>query len=920
MPGRVISRVAELAEAEAFLDQVEGGVARLLIEGEPGIGKTTLWREAVGRAESRGFAVLSCRPAEAEVKLSFSALADLLEPVRARAFDSLPGPQRHALEVALLQADAEGLPADARAVAAGLRGVLVGLAADSPVLVAVDDLQWLDAPSADALEFALRRIGRERLGLVVTQRPRTSERLDLGGAQRIELRGLSLAAIHDMLKRRLGRSLPRPVLVRLYETADGNPLFALEIAREVLLSGIGPADPLPIPEDLRHLVRLRLRRLSPLTRETLLAASALAEPTRAVLAATLDGDPSIALEEAERAEVVELEGPHIRFSHPLYAAVIYASAPREQRRRVHQRLGTVVVDIEERARHLALSSEAPSGELAATLEEAAELALRRGALGFAVELTELALSRTPSVDDEARQERALRLVDRLVLAANSERAGEVARTQLPTLTSPRRRVHALLALSELAMWSSAPAWTNRDDHPVSLAKRALAEAGDDPSLAARAHTALAGSLESDSGAALQHAGRAIELIEQGADLPPAAQAEALSVFSRSKFFRGEGLDVARLELAIELERVAPPRLVHDRSSYKLAQWLKYVDDFEGSRRGLEQARQAASDEGDDFSLVNILINLVILECWAGRWQVARALGAELAQRFVELGWQESPAPHVALVAALTGDLETVRELDEIAPWDGVYDVIRLRPLGLLALARGDVKTAYQHYRRALRVLDRAGITEPAVFRIHADAIESAIRAGKVSEGARMTAALSAHAQKSLIPWNATVAARSRALVAAARGDLDEALDSAQEALREHERLPMPFELGRTLLVLGQVQRRRSERRAAKETLERALTLFKELGAPLWAARTAAELRRIPIRRGAPEELTPTEERVAELAAAGQTNREVAQTLFMSPKTVEANLTRVYRKLGVHSRAELGATMVMRTQEGLAAKP
>jgi DNA-binding CsgD family transcriptional regulator len=917
-----VGRERELAAIERLLVTVEQGAAAIALEGEPGIGKTALWREALRRAESRGFAVLSCRPAEAEVKLSFAALADLLEPVRAGAFDLLPRPQRHALEVALLQADAEGSSADPRAVAAGLRSVVVGLAASSPVMVAIDDAQWLDTPSVSALEFAMRRIDGARVGLLVARRPATHDarhRLQIPDAQVIELDRLTLAAIHELLTRRLGRSLPRPVLVRLYETARGNPFFALEIAREVLRSGIGPADPLPVPKDLTRLLRRRLGRLSPATRTTLLAAAAAGEPTPALLAAVLDTDPSSALEEAERAELVELEGARVRFSHPLYAAAMYAAAPREQRRRLHQRLGDVVADAEERARHLALATEGPSEELADALDEAAKQALRRGAPALAAELTELAVTRTPPADDERRQDRVLDLVERLLLAADAKRAREVAWAQLPTLNSARRRVRALLALSELAMWSAAPAWTDADDHPVALAARALEEAGDDPSLAAEAHTALAGNLESDSETALHHARRALELIAQGAEVPPAVHAQALSFFARSKLFRGEGLDVASLEQAIELERKAPPRLISDRTSYKLAQWLKYVDDFDRSRQGLEQARRTATDVGDEFSLVNILINLVILECWSGRWADAHTLGVELAQRFAQLGL-EAPAPHIALVAALTGDLETVREVELLAPWESLYDVIRLRPLGLLALSQDDVRAADRHYRRALELLDTAGMREPAVFRIHADAIESAIRAGDVEEGERRTDEFDAHARQSSIPWNRAMAARSQALVAAARGELEVALECTEKALTEHERLPMPFELGRTLLVLGQVQRRRGERRAAKDALERAVALFEELGAPHWAERATEELRRVPIRRGAQAGLTPTEERVAELAAAGRTNREVAQALFISPKTVEANLTRVYRKLGIHSRAELGGTMARRTQGAGTAKP
>jgi DNA-binding CsgD family transcriptional regulator len=912
--GALLGREAELASVDAFIERAQTRWNALVVEGEPGIGKTALWREAIVHAERSGFTVLSCRPAQAEVKLSFAALADLLEPVLDRALDSLPGPQRHALKVALLHEHADGAPAEPRAVAVGLRAVVLHLAASSPVLVAVDDTQWLDASSARALEFAFRRIGGEPVGLLATRRPATRDtrdRLSISSAELIELDRLSLAAIHELLKRRLGSSVPRPLLLRVYETARGNPFFALEIAREVLHTGVRPGDPLPVPKDLRRLLRRRLGRLSPAAREALLAAAAVGEPTRALLAAALDSDPSAGLEEAERAEIVELAGERVRFAHPLYAAAIYAAAPKERRRRLHGRLGEVVAEIEQRARHLALATEAPSQELAAVLDKAADSALQRGALARAAELTELALARTPPADDERRQERVLDLLDRLMLAADSTRARDVARAELPNLTTPRRRVHALLALSDLSYWTTS--WTSETEHPVGVATQALNAARGDASLEARCHAVLASYLESDSGAAFWHAQQALDVVEKGADVPAAVQAQALSALTRSKLFAGDGLDVTGLEQAIELEWPAPPRMISDRSSYKLAQWLKYVDDFDGSRRGLQQAHRAALDEGDDFSMVNILINLIILECWAGRWSAAHVLGEELAERFTQLG-MAGPGPHVALVAAYTGDAEAVGQLVGSTSWEGIYDVIRLRPLVLLSLSQGDFEAAHLHSRRALELLDEGGMREPAVFRVHADAIESAVRAGNVDEGARVADAFDAHAQQSSIPWNRTAAARSRALVAAAQGDLDRALGVVEVALHEHERLPMPFELARTLLVKGEIERRAKQKSAARASLERARGIFEDLGARLWSKQARAELQRTGMRRTAPDELTESEHRVAELAASGLTNRDVAAQLFMSPKTVEANLSRAYRKLGIRSRAELGARMAGERRE------
>jgi len=908
MDDLVVGRKVELARIDSFLTAVGSRSVALFFEGEPGIGKTTVWREAIHRAESRGFAVLSCRPVEAERKLSFAALADLLEGVPPAVFESLPGPLRRALEVALLQADAGDSPVDARAVGAGFRGILLRLAEGSPVLVAIDDTQWLDVPSASTLGFALRRLEGERVRLFGTRRPAARgarDRFEIAGADLITLEPLSLAAIHQLLKSRLGRSFSRPLLLRLDQTAGGNPFFGLEIGRELLHADVRPGDRLPVPRDLQRLLRRRLARLSAATREVLLPAAAVGEPTRVLLAAALGTDPSLALEEAERAGIIELVDDRVRFSHPLYAAAVYASAPAVGRRAAHQRLAEVVEEIEARARHLALGSVGPDAAVAQALDEAGELAQRRGAPSAAAELTALALERTPAADEERRQERVVDLVDHLVLAADAPRAWEVARRELPGLRGAKRRVHVLLALSELAQWSGD--WDNRDEHPVSLAKEALEAAAGEASLAARCHAALAVRLEASAEQALSHAQRALELIAGGADVPRPVHADALCVSAQNALFRGRGLDIARVEQAIELQRVAPPRLVHDRSSFKLGQWLKYVDAFERSRQLLEDARQSAIDEGDDLSLVNILTHLVVLECWAGRWPVARTLGVEYAQRKSELS-PEDPRPHTALVAALSGEVETVEALEGVPPLDGLYDVIRLRPLGLLALSQDDPQAAHTYYRRALELLERGGMREPAVFRIHADAVESAIGTGKIDEARLITRELQAHARRCRIGWNRMAAARSNACVAAAEGELERAGSEINRALTASRRVPMPFELGRTFFVNGQIERRAKRKSSAKRSLEQALRIFDELGARLWAERAQEELRRIGLRPGAPGQLTESERRVAELAASGLKNREVAAQLFMSPKTVEANLARAYRKLGIHSRAELGARL------------
>jgi len=232
-------------------------------------------------------------------------------------------------------------------------------------------------------------------------------------------------------------------------------------------------------------------------------------------------------------------------------------------------------------------------------------------------------------------------------------------------------------------------------------------------------------------------------------------------------------------------------------------------------------------------------------------------------------------------------------------------------LGFLELSLGGLHAARHHFDRAAEINDSIGPEEPRLLRYHADLTETLVALGDLDRAETVLLCLERSGKAAGSAWAAATGARCRGLLCSARGDLDGAVRSFEEAVVAHERLPIPFELGRTLLGKGQIHRRRNERRLAKDALGRSLTIFEELGTPLWVERAQAEMRRLGLRRGAPDELTPSEETVASLAASGLTNREIAERAFVSPKTVEANLSRVYRKLGIHSRAELGALMAER---------
>jgi hypothetical protein len=256
----VVGRERELSCLESFLDAVPAGPVGLFLEGEVGVGKTTLWKEAVAACSGRSYRLLSCRPVESEAQLAFAGLGDLLEEVPEEAMARLPVPQRRALDVALLRAEAEGPAALPRAVSLSVLGVLRALAQVSPVVVAVDDVQWLDRPSAVALEFVVRRLKEEPIGLLVSKRGEAVGDFPLGfdrafpegRVDRLFVGPLDLDALDRVLRARLDAQFPRPALAQLHASSGGNPFFALEMARAVLQREpqLGPGEPLPVPDSL----------------------------------------------------------------------------------------------------------------------------------------------------------------------------------------------------------------------------------------------------------------------------------------------------------------------------------------------------------------------------------------------------------------------------------------------------------------------------------------------------------------------------------------------------------------------------------------------------------------------------------------------------------------------------------------------
>jgi hypothetical protein len=400
--------------------------------------------------------VLSCRPVASDAGLPHVGLADLLRPVPVATFGRLPAPQRRPLEVALLRVEAGEGDLEPRAVGTGLTALLTAMAQAGPLLLAIDDAQWLDPASARTLAFALRRLDGVPARLVAAVRieaPPASRAgafaviessLDRRALTRLPVGPLSVATTHQMFQQVLGASFPRPVLVRIHQAAAGNPFYALEIAREVRRVGVPqPAGPLPIPGDHRDLSLLRLRRLPRATREVLAEISAMPSAP----AGELD---LAALAPAERAGIVAVRpGGRVEFGHLLFGSALYASLAGADRRELHRRLARRAASLEERARHLALASTGPDEATAAELDRAAAAASARGAADVAVELKELACRLTPAGDQPARLRRSIELAERRYFAGDPGAARQELERWLGTLPPGDDRARVLLELGSI---------------------------------------------------------------------------------------------------------------------------------------------------------------------------------------------------------------------------------------------------------------------------------------------------------------------------------------------------------------------------------------------------------------------------------------------------------------------------------------
>ncbi len=921
----VLGRAAELVAVDELLDAAGKGPAVLVLEGAPGIGKTTVWHEAVRRAERLGTYVLSGRPALAEAKFSFAALTDLLSPVDGHLFELLPAPQRQALEVALLRSAAGEGPLLPRAAATGLFHLLRQLASSRPVLVAVDDAQWLDGPSRRALEFAFRRLRHETVGLLYTLRP-SARALDLGGAalvepRRVVLGPLSLAVIGQLLASRLGWRLPRPALVRVWEASGGNPFYALEVGRLLAQSGLkyGPGLALPVPSDLSELVTRRAWALPARSRRELLLAAVLSAPEGRVVDAH-------ALAPAQERGIVNTldERGRVEFAHPLFAAAVYAIASGTERRVAHRRAAALVREPEERARHLALAAEGPDRSIAAELDQAAELATRHSAPEAAAELAELAAQLTPGASPADQVARRLRAAWWHLEAGDLERAYALGQQVSAEAQDGPTRARALRLVAHVQERRNGFADALR------LASDALEMAGDDSGLRAGLEFELAYCFcqMGDSTAGAAHARAASRYAQAGGDQEQLAEALAAQAWCR--FMDGSGRYERLMNRALKLEQPQAATVLYCRPTFVHGTVQLLTQHLGGARQALAEVLAQAVDRGQEADMPVIQFHLVEACLWSGDLAgaasyVKAAVGMAslldspvssavclFASALVEayVGRTERALQGASEALAMLREAQLQVGVPFAASVAGFAELSAGNPAGVhRALGPLTAQMVGPLPRRSLaRARGEAGFGDPGFFPFLPDEVEALVDLGELGRAEAYLAPFEQSAIDLDRPWALAAAGRLRGALHAAYGEAALAEASFERALAAHEHLEVLFERGRTLLLAGRAYRRFKQHRRSAQALAEAQALFEALGAPLWAAKTRGELARTGRPVLGTRTLTETENRLAELAATGLSNREVAARAFVSVKTVEANLSRVYRKLEVRSRAGLARAL------------
>jgi DNA-binding NarL/FixJ family response regulator len=877
----------------------------LVISGEPGVGKSALLEDA--REQAGDMRVLSGAGVESEAQLPFAALHQIVRPILGHA-ESLPQPQAAALRGAL--GLAAGGSDDRFLVSLAVLSLLAEAAEERPLLCLVDDAQWLDDASADALVFVARRLEAEGIVMLFAAREGDVRQFEAPGLPELQLGGLDAAAGGTLIDRSAGVALSPELRDRLVVETGGNPLALLELSSglsEAQLSGTEAVlAPIPVSARVEHAFLARVERLPEDTQTLLLVASAddSGELTTVLRAAAQLGAEAEALDGAEQAGLLHVHGTRLELRHPLVRSAVYQAAPVSRRQTVHGALAHVLegeADADRRAWHRAAAMVEPDPSVGDELEEAGERARRRS--GFAA--ASLAFERAASLtaDEEHRARRLTAAAETAWLAGRVERALVLLEAARPLVSEPIQRADIDRFLGLIEMTRGVPA------DACQLLLNAATEVA--PSDGERALQLL-----NIAGLAAAYAGdreAAVAIAQHASDLhledPPFVRMLAQLLIGLGAYAEGNFADAApKLRLALELAEELDDDAAKNPVALLFAgRAALYLGDDPATYRTHREAAARARASGALSIVTQILPRLAITELWAGRWASGSANAREGVQLAREIGQHDLVAQQLvllALVAALRGAEDECRSLAaesrELASARRLGIVLELADwaLALLELGLGRPEEALRRCREVSATL--------VVFWGGLDRIEAAIRSGEPETAHGWLNVFELWADTTGAPWARAVALHCRALLS---DDESEAERLFTAALDAHADAARPFERARSELAYGEFLRRVRRRVEAREHLRSALDGFETLGATLWAERARIELRasgqtarkRDPSTRNV---LTMQELQIARFVAEGHTNREVAAQLFLSPRTIDFHLRNVYRKLGITSRTAL----------------
>jgi len=899
----------------------------MTVAGEAGAGKSTLWRAGIAVAADEGCRVLRSEPSAADADAPFAGLSDLLAGVLPEVADGIPGPQREALEVALLLRPAGSAPPTAHGVGLALLTALRLCLDTGPALVAIDDVQWLDAGSMEALAFAVRRITAGPLGVLLAARtdapadPLTAcaPPLPYGwsalpaavpGAERVELEPLDQWQIQGILPATVTAAHARLAAAQ----SRGNPFWALQVAASLDAET-------PVPQLALTLSRRLASSLTQPAADALAvvaAAGRIAVPDAVAVLGRFADDPAAALDAAVLAGViVETEG-RVAAAHPLIGAAAVESLPPGRRLGIYRHLADTATSPENHANFAALAAgPGPAPRVADALDAAAEAAHARAANTAAGQFAARAVTFTPASDASAMVRRRIRAGELLFQAGDmSGSVGQLEIMDIGSLPTPDLE-RALPLLIDQVELLRGPAEAS------AMVAREVDAAGLDPRRRALILALASENIYGIRGKKRAAAAEAIACAEAAGPEAIPALHRALINLVIAKVTTGEGLDSGLLERAERLEAPVGVPTLHDSADLHRGVWSRFVEDLDTSLASLRRSVARAREAGEDFPLMTFLTYLAMTFGLAGDFGAAADAVAEARQIAAWYDWPAAPwnvlQPRCELLIAAGNLDEALGLADELRPGDKtqppVARFVGASVRGKVSAWRGDPAAAVRHFEQAAGCADQCDWSDPGVReRIDTWLAEACVSVGRVEDASRIAARLREVGARLNRPALTGDAARIDALATAVTGDLDNAAALAGAAVEAHGRSPLRVELARSLLVLGQIERRRKARGQARDALQRACALADEIGHQPLLAEIGRELPRVAAARSG-NELTDAEQRVADQVAAGATSQEAAAALFISVRTVETHIASIYRKLGVRTRSELRRTLSARSRQG-----